>query len=131
LAVTRSWSACCDSLAAWSSLVSELTVLFSAASVPHFTTPPSSVWFAIVVTGVLASALGFLMQTWAQSHLSASRTALILVTEPAWALLAAILLAGQHFGPLQATGAALLLLAILGHEVLALRAAAPDTASNI
>ena len=114
-------------------LVQMLTaaVLFSAASVPHFKTPPSNVWFAIVVTGVLASALGFLIQTWAQSHLSASRTALILVTEPAWALLAAILLAGQHFGPLQATGAALLLLAILGHEVLALRAAAPDTASNI
>ena len=106
-------------------------VLFGAASVPHLKTPPSSVWFAIAVTGVLASALGFLIQTWAQSHLSASRTALILVTEPAWALLAAILLAGQHFGLLQASGAALLLLAIVGHEVLALRAARPNSASNI
>jgi drug/metabolite transporter (DMT)-like permease len=106
-------------------------LLFSAASVPHFKPPPSSVWFAIVVTGVLASALGFLIQTWAQSHLSASRTALILVTEPAWALLAAIVLAGQHFGLLQATGAGLLLLAILGHEVLALRDPAPNAASKI
>ena len=84
-----------------------------------------------MITGVLASALGFLIQTWAQSHLSASRTALILVTEPAWALLAAILFAGQHFGLFQAAGAALLLLAIIGHEVLALRAARSNSASNI
>jgi drug/metabolite transporter (DMT)-like permease len=106
-------------------------VLFNAASAPNFKVPPSSVWFAIAVTGVLASALGFLIQTWAQSHLSASRTALILVTEPAWAMLAAILLAGQRFGLLQASGAALLLLAIVGHEILALRDAAPNSASNI
>ena len=96
-------------------------VLFGAASLPQPTAPPTGVWFAIAVTGVLASALGFLIQTWAQTHLSASRTALILVTEPAWALLAAIVFAGQHFGPLQATGAGLLLLAIVGHEVLAIR----------
>ena len=96
-------------------------VLFGGASLPQLTAPPTGVWFAIAVTGVLASALGFLIQTWAQTHLSASRTALILVTEPAWALLAAIVFAGQHFGPLQATGAGLLLLAIVGHEVLAIR----------
>ena len=101
-------------------------VLFSAASVPHFKTPPSSVWFPIVVTGVVASALGFLIQTWAQTHISASRTALILATEPAWALLAAVLLAGQRFGLLQAIGAGLLMLAIIGHEVLAARSSPVD-----
>ena len=107
-------------------------VLFGGAALPQLKTPPSAgVWFAIVITGVLASALGFLIQTWAQTHISASRTALILVTEPAWALLAAVVLAGQHFGLLQAAGAGLLLLAIVGHELLALRAATPDAASNI
>ena len=79
--------------------------------------PGPAVWFAIVVTGVFASALAFYIQTWAQQHLSASRTALILTTEPAWALLAAIVLAGQRFGPLQAAGAALVLAAIVGHEL--------------
>ena len=78
--------------------------------------PGPTVWFAIVVTGVFASALAFYIQTWAQQHLSASRTALILTTEPAWALLAAVVLAGQRFGPLQAAGAALVLAAIVGHE---------------
>jgi len=101
-------------------------VLFGGASLPRVTVPPSSVWFAIVVTAVLASALGFLIQTWAQTHISASRTALILATEPAWALLAAVVLAGQHFGLFQAIGAALLMLAIIGHEVLAARPGAAD-----
>jgi len=66
---------------------------------------------------VLASALGFLIQTWAQMHISASRTALILATEPAWALLAAIVLAGQQFGFVQGVGAGLVLAAIVGHEL--------------
>jgi drug/metabolite transporter (DMT)-like permease len=79
--------------------------------------PGPNVWFAIVITGVFASALAFYIQTWAQQNLSASRTALILTTEPAWALVAAVVLAGQRFGPLQAAGAALVLAAIVGHEL--------------
>jgi drug/metabolite transporter (DMT)-like permease len=79
--------------------------------------PSQDVWIAIVITGVFASAIAFYIQTWAQQHLSASRTALILTTEPAWALAAAVILAGQRFGPLQAVGAALVLAAIVGHEV--------------
>jgi predicted metal-dependent hydrolase len=35
----------------------------------------------------------------------------------AWAVAAAIGLAGQRFGPVQAAGAALVLAAIVGHEV--------------
>jgi drug/metabolite transporter (DMT)-like permease len=83
--------------------------------------PPVDVWWALAITGVLASALGFLVQTWAQGHLSASRTALVLATEPAWALAAAIVLAGQRFGLLEAAGAAVILVAIVGHEAVALR----------
>ena len=96
-------------------------VLFGAGSIPRVSLPPSSVWFAIAVTGILASALGFLIQTWAQTHLSASRTALVLATEPAWALAAAIAFAGQRFGLAQGIGATLLLVAIVGHEILAAR----------
>ena len=35
-----------------------------------------TVWSALLVTGIFASALGFLVQTWAQRRISASRTAL-------------------------------------------------------
>ena len=79
--------------------------------------PSQEVWIAIVITGIFASALAFYIQTWAQQHLTASRTAVILTTEPAWALAAAVILAGQRFGLLQAIGAALVLAAIVGHEV--------------
>ena len=43
-----------------------------------------SVIGAIVLTGVLASAVAFAIQTWAQRRLPPSRVALILVTETAW-----------------------------------------------
>jgi drug/metabolite transporter (DMT)-like permease len=92
-------------------------VIFSAGGSWSLQPPGPDVWLAIVVTGVFASALAFYIQTWAQQHLSASRTALILTTEPAWAVVAAVVLAGQRFGLLQAAGAALMLVAIVGHEV--------------
>lgn len=95
--------------------------LFMGAGASQLTAPPASVWPALLITAVLASALGFLIQTWAQMHISASRTALVLATEPAWALLAAVVLAGQRLGLLQAFGATLVLGAIIGHEVLAAR----------
>jgi drug/metabolite transporter (DMT)-like permease len=92
-------------------------LIFTGTGSWSFEPPGPNVWFAIVVTGVFASALAFYIQTWAQQHLSASRTALILTTEPAWAVLAAVVLAGQRFGALQAAGAAILLAAIVGHEL--------------
>jgi drug/metabolite transporter (DMT)-like permease len=96
-------------------------VLFSAGGTWSLRLPSGSVWFAIVITGVFASALAFYIQTWAQQQLSPSRTALILATEPAWALGAAVVLAGQRLGLVQAIGAVLVLGAIVGHELASLR----------
>jgi len=92
-------------------------LIFTGGGSWSLSLPSRDVWIAIVITGVFASALAFYIQTWAQQHLSASRTALILTTEPAWALAAAVVLAGQRFDPPQAAGAALMLAAIVGHEV--------------
>lgn len=102
------------------------TLLFGAGGVSGFKPPAGSVWVAIVITGVFASAFGFLAQTWAQGKLSASRTALVLASEPAWAVLFAVVLAGQRFGPLQALGAALVLSAVFGHELASLHLKARD-----
>ena len=88
-------------------------LLFSAGGTWSLRPPNGSAWFAIAVTGVFASAFGYFIQTWVQARISANRTALILATEPAWALVAAIALAGQRFGILQAAGAALLVVAIV------------------
>ncbi|MGH7777492.1 MAG: DMT family transporter [Candidatus Dormibacterales bacterium] len=100
-------------------------VVFSALGSTQIRVPGGGVWFAILVTGVLASALAFFAQTWAQTHLSPSRTALILSLEPAWALLFAVLLAGQRLDAAQGAGAALVLAAIVGHEAAGLRRLGP------
>jgi drug/metabolite transporter (DMT)-like permease len=74
--------------------------------------PPHEVWFALALTGLAASTIAYAVQTWAQRHLSAARTAVILTTEPMFAALFGILLAGERLGPLQAAGAGLILCAV-------------------
>ncbi|HVD46823.1 MAG TPA: DMT family transporter [Candidatus Limnocylindria bacterium] len=101
-------------------------LIFSAGGTWSLSMPSTDVWIAIVITGVFASALAFFIQTWAQSHLDASRTALIIAMEPAWAVAAAVTLAGQRFGWLQAVGAALVLTAIVGHELAPLKFKTPE-----
>jgi drug/metabolite transporter (DMT)-like permease len=101
-------------------------LIFSAGGTLSLSWPSADVWFAITVTGVFASALAFYIQTWAQAHIDASRTALIIAMEPAWAVAAAVVLAGQRFGPLQAAGAALVLAAIVGHELAPLKFKTPE-----
>lgn len=101
-------------------------LIFSAGGTWSLSMPSTDVWIAIVITGVFASALAFYIQTWAQSHLDASRTALIIAMEPAWAVAAAVVLAGQRFGWLQAVGAALVLAAIVGHELAPLKFKTPE-----
>jgi drug/metabolite transporter (DMT)-like permease len=74
------------------------------------------VWGALLVTGVFASALGFLVQTWAQRRMSAARTALAFAMEPAWTALFGYWLAGDRLGALGWSGAALIMIAIVVAE---------------
>ena len=57
-----------------------------------------TVWGALLVTGVFASALAFLAQTWAQRRTTASRTALAFSLEPVWAAVFGYSLAGDRLG---------------------------------
>jgi drug/metabolite transporter (DMT)-like permease len=75
------------------------------------------VWLALAVTAVIASALGFFVQAYAQRQASPSRTALILASEPAFAGLFAYLLKGQSLSPLGWLGAGLIMAAILSVEL--------------
>jgi drug/metabolite transporter (DMT)-like permease len=93
-------------------------VVFSAAGSTSFAPPTGEVWFGVVITGVFASALAFPLQAWAQAKMSATRAALIMAMEPAWALFFAVLLAGQRLNAIQAVGAVLVLGAVVGHEAL-------------
>jgi len=97
------------------------SLLFSAGGTWSLRPPNTPVWVAIAITGVFASALAFYVQTLAQKHIDPNRVALIFTLEPAWALAAAVILAGQRFGVEQALGAALMLAAIVGHELASLK----------
>jgi len=80
-----------------------------------------TVWGALLVTGIFASALGFLVQTWAQRRTSATRTALAFALEPAWAALFGFWLAGDRLGGAAWVGAALIMAGILVAEPAAAR----------
>jgi drug/metabolite transporter (DMT)-like permease len=79
-----------------------------------------TVWGALLVTGVFASALAYLIQIWAQQRMSAARIALVFALETVFAGLFGYALAGDRLGLLGWGGCA----AILGGIVLAEPAAA-------
>jgi drug/metabolite transporter (DMT)-like permease len=88
---------------------------------PFFATvsfPPSEVWVALVVTGLLASAGAFLVQTTVQQHIPAARTAIILTMEPVFAALFGYWLAGDRLVAVQILGALMILSALVIGEVL-------------
>ena len=59
-----------------------------------------TVWGALLVTGVFASALGYLVQAWAQRRTSATRTALVFSMEPVWTAFFGYTLSGDRLGAL-------------------------------
>jgi drug/metabolite transporter (DMT)-like permease len=75
-----------------------------------------TVWGALLVTGVFASALGFLVQTWAQRRTSATTTALAFAMEPVWAGIFGFWLAGDRLGALGWTGCAVIMAGIVVAE---------------
>jgi drug/metabolite transporter (DMT)-like permease len=79
----------------------------------------AGLWTALVVTGVFASAVAFAVQTYAQKHLSPTRTALILICEPAFGGLFAWLFAGERLGLAGLLGAVLIIAGMAASEVLA------------
>jgi len=79
--------------------------------------PSSQVWVALVVTGVLASAVAFAVQTYAQRILSPTKTALVLIMEPAFGGFFGWL-AGDALGIRGVAGSALILGGMLVAEFL-------------
>jgi drug/metabolite transporter (DMT)-like permease len=79
--------------------------------------PPPEVWVALLVTGLLASAGAFLVQTTVQQRIPAARTAIILTMEPVFAALFGYWLAGDRLVAVQILGAILILSALVIGEV--------------
>jgi drug/metabolite transporter (DMT)-like permease len=71
-------------------------VTFIASFKSGFKTPPDSgVWFSIVFTAIFASALAFIVQTWAQSFIAPSSVAVILAMEVVFAAVFGIVLLSE------------------------------------
>jgi len=77
----------------------------------------STVWSALIVCSLVASALGFFVQTFAQQHAPPARTALILCAEPAFAGLFGWLLNDERLTATGWLGAALIMAAIVSVEL--------------
>jgi drug/metabolite transporter (DMT)-like permease len=80
--------------------------------------PTPEVWVALLITGLLASAGAFLVQTTVQQHITAARTAIILTMEPVFAALFGYWLAGDRLVAIQILGALMILSALVIGEVL-------------
>ena len=82
------------------------------------TVPPDlSVWVTVGITAVLATALAFFVQTWAQSLLTPSATAVILTMEPVFAGFFSIIIGGERPTVKAVIGAVCVLAAMLIAQV--------------
>ena len=81
------------------------------------TWPTPTVWFALLVTAVLASAAGFYVQAYVQQRLRAVEASVIIVTEPLFAAFFGYLLVGDRLTWLQMLGGLLMVGALFLGQV--------------
>lgn len=81
-------------------------------SVPH----DGSVWYALLVTGVFAGALGYLVATWVQSRATAARAALVFTLEAPFAAFFGVVLLSERLGFIGWLGCAVMLAGIVFAE---------------
>ena len=84
------------------------------ASIPEGYSPPPdrSVWAVVVFTAVFATAVAFIIQTWSQAHISATKVAVILTMEVVFAALFAVIFGGEVLTLQVLLGGLLVLLAM-------------------
>lgn len=95
--------------------------IYLVAAAPHGITTPATTrdWLLLLYLALGIAAGGLLAQSWAQSRLSPTRSALILTLEPAFAAASAVLLRGEAMTWRLAVGGGLILGAIVLSEVAA------------
>lgn len=87
------------------------SALFLVPAVPHLpglAHSSAATWTSLVHLALCCSVFAFLAQTWAVQRTSASRSALLLGTEPIWAVAIGIGLGGERLTPWAALGAVLM-----------------------
>jgi len=102
--------------------------VLSAAHIeqPHWTWTGSLI-FAVLVTSLGSTVIGFSFQVWAQQYTSPSHTAIFISLEPVFAVLTSWLLVREHFTARILVGAALIFAGILLAELKSPAPAAPES----
>jgi drug/metabolite transporter (DMT)-like permease len=98
-----------------------------AAAPGGITLPPSiEVWTTIGITAVFATALAFIVQTWAQSLVSPTRAAIVMTMEPVFAGLFAVVIGGNQLTFRTLMGGACIVAAMLIINLKSTRGTAQD-----
>ena len=84
---------------------------------PHFR-PSGTVMAAVLITGILGTAVAFTVQAWAQQFTPATHTALIFTLEPVFAWLTSFIYLKERLGVRAGAGALLILGGVLVSELL-------------
>jgi drug/metabolite transporter (DMT)-like permease len=92
-------------------VIGALCMAFTAANGVG-TPQTASGWTSLLYMALVPGALAILAQTWAQAHLSATRTAVIMTMEPVWAAFFAVLFGGESVTMRMLVGGALVLAAM-------------------
>jgi drug/metabolite transporter (DMT)-like permease len=89
------------------------------AALPGGITPPpdTTAWVAVAVTAVMATALAFLVQTWAQSIVPPTRAAVVMTMEPVFAGFFGVVVGGNSLTLRIGLGAVCVLAAMLMTEL--------------
>ena len=108
------WSAGRD---VYAMTISQLTMCAAmtgvASAFEGYSAPPDSgVWAVVVFTAVFATAIAFIVQTWSQAHMSATKVAVILTMEVVFAAFFAIIFAGERLTLQAAIGGILVVAAM-------------------
>ena len=85
--------------------------------VEHRFQPSPALWFPVLFTGIVGSALAISIQSWAQARTSSVRAALIFSLEPVFAACFSLAMGRERLGVPEAVGGALVVLAVLLAEV--------------
>ena len=89
-------------------------LLAGIASIPEGYSPPpdAGVWGVVIFTAVFATAIAFIIQTWAQAHMSPTKVAVILTMEVVFAAFFAIIFGGERLTLQSALGGVLVVTAM-------------------
>jgi drug/metabolite transporter (DMT)-like permease len=97
-------------------VVAIITLVFSAPGGIKLP-PDAGVWGAVAVTAILATAAGFLVQTWAQSLVPPTRAAVVMTMEPVFAGFFGVFIGGNQLTLRVLIGAVCVLAAMFISEI--------------